>query len=478
MLFTSGIFLIFFPAVAGLHFLVPERFRWFLLLVTSYVFYAWWRPEYLLLLIGVTLIAYVAGLVLDRAKHHRRLLLSIALLLCLSPLLVYKYLGFFAEAVSSLLAMIGIESTLAVPGFILPLGISFFTFQSVGYIFDVYRRKRSAEKHLGFLALFVSFFPQLVAGPIERSTALLPQLRASRAFDDARTASGLRLVLWGFFKKLVIADRLGALVNVVYSDVTAFEGVPLLLATYLFAFQILCDFSAYTDIARGCARVLGVHLTENFRQPYLSSSLVDFWRRWHISLTSWFRDYVYIPLGGARRGRLRWGLAVLVVFLASGLWHGAAWTFVVWGGFHGALYLIGRLTATLRDRFWSFRIPGLRRVRKVLAVVVTFHFVALGWVFFRAESMSDALYVLRHAFCGLQLRTNYFLGLGLEQFAIGVAALGFYLVVDNLRRWSDIGRWLIELPTAIRWALYYALIFVVLFFAFATDQPEFIYFQF
>ena len=478
MLFTSGIFLIFFPVVVGVHYLLAPRYRWILLLLTSYIFYAWWRPEYLLLLVAVTLIAYCAGLLLVRVSRARRVVLPIFVLLNLAPLLVYKYLGFFAEAVSSLLGAAGAASVLPVPDLVLPLGISFFTFQSLGYVLDVYRNAHPPERHLGYFALFVAFFPQLVAGPIERSAALLPQLRAPKSFDYARTSSGLRLVLWGFFKKLVIADRLGALVNVVYSDVTAFEGFPLLLATYLFSFQILCDFSAYTDIARGCARVLGVHLTENFRQPYLARSLADFWRRWHVSLTSWFRDYIYIPLGGARRGRLRWAFAVLTVFIASGLWHGAAWTFVLWGVFHGLLYLFGRLTASVRSRIAHTIFAHTPKLGRSLSVIATFHLVVAGWVLFRAESLSDALYVLRHAFQGIQLRANYSFGLGGKQFGIGLAALLLYLVVDGVRRQLNLTQRLTEQPAGIRWALYYVLILVVLFFAYATDQPEFIYFQF
>lgn len=354
MLFNSLQFLLFLPVVVALYFATPHRFRWALLLLASYYFYAAWRPEYLLLIIASTLVDYLCALRMGRLESRRRrkkyLVLSLGSNLGL--LFGFKYLTFFNESTRAVFDQLNIFYGVPTFEILLPVGISFYTFQTLSYTIDVYRGARPPERHLGIFALYVSFFPQLVAGPIERSTRLLPQFFQHHGFDAGRVQSGLRLILWGFFKKIVIADRLAVYVNAVYANPSAYDGPSLLLATYFFAFQIYCDFSAYSDIAIGSARVMGFELMQNFRRPYFARSIQEFWQRWHISLSTWFRDYVYLPLGGNRVPTWRWYTNLLLVFLVSGLWHGANWTFVVWGALHGTYLVFAIATRDRRDHMW------------------------------------------------------------------------------------------------------------------------------
>ena len=330
MIFNSVDFLIFFPAVVGVYFVLPHRIRWVLLLVASYYFYAAWQPAYALLIGTATLVSYAAARLTSRAASRSGRLAPIVLatVVILGILAVFKYYGFFLDTLEAALNPVGIEITSRRLDLLLPVGISFYTFQTLGYLFDVYRGKKSAETHLGRFALFVGFFPQLVAGPIETAGHLMPQLPQEHEFDSARIVSGLRRVLWGMFKKVVIADNLAVLVEYFYTldnrPATEFEGPFLIIGTVLFAFQIYADFSGYSDIAIGAARILGIDLVENFRFPYHAGSIVDFWRRWHMSLYRWFRVYIYIPLGGTRVGTTRRYVNIMIVFLVSGLWHGAA----------------------------------------------------------------------------------------------------------------------------------------------------------
>lgn len=395
MLFHSLEFFVFFPLVVALFFATPSRHRWALLLVASYVFYGAWKPEYLVLIATSTGVDYVLARKLGTEERagRRKLLLVLSLATNLGLLVAFKYLGFFAGVLESLVGPLRPPLDSASLDFVLPVGISFYTFQTIGYTIDVYRREREPEHHLGRFALYVSFFPQLVAGPIERSVRLLPQFRAHQSFDFARVRSGLGQMLWGFFKKLVIADRAAFFVSAVYDHPGEFQGLTVVVATYLFAFQIYCDFSGYTDIAIGAARVLGFELMENFDRPYASSSVTEFWRRWHISLSTWFRDYVYIPLGGSRLAPVGVARNLAIVFLLSGLWHGANWTFVFWGGFHGMLLVLGygwrrAWGASSRMTPPSGGAGGVLAIlRRYAGIAITFHLVCLGWVFFRAESL-------------------------------------------------------------------------------------------
>ncbi|MEL6614651.1 MAG: MBOAT family O-acyltransferase, partial [Bacteroidota bacterium] len=401
MLFNSLAFAVFFPLAVLGYFLTPQRGRWAWLLAASYIFYAWWRVDYLLLIAFSTLVDYGAALGMGRQNERRKRLpfLLLSLTSNLGLLFVFKYYGFFADSVAAVLGMAGRDVTFSGLDILLPVGISFYTFQTLAYTIDVFRGRQEPERHLGIFALYVSFFPQLVAGPIERSQHLLPQFRQEYAPDRARMASGLRMMLWGLVMKCVVADRLAPYVDTVYSAPEAFGGAATWMATYAFAFQIYADFAGYSLVAIGAARVLGFDLMQNFARPYFSKSISEFWRRWHISLSSWFRDYLYIPLGGNRVSRARFYTNILIVFAVSGLWHGAAWPFVIWGALHGLYLIIGAATGAARDRLWARvgpqAVAGVRAsgvalgdgVQRWVRVFITFHLAVFAWVFFRARTM-------------------------------------------------------------------------------------------
>ncbi|WP_224994259.1 MBOAT family protein [Cesiribacter sp. SM1] len=405
MLFNSLEFIIFFPTVILLYFATPYRFRWLLLLVASYTFYMFWRVDYALLLIASTLIDYACGRMMGRIpgelRQKRKPWLWLSLLSNLGILFTFKYFNFFSEAAGDLAALLDLNYATPVFEILLPMGISFYTFQTMSYSIDVYYGRIQAEKHLGIFALFVTFFPQLVAGPIERAGNLLNQLKTEHKFDYDRAASGARLMAWGFFKKVVIADRLAVFVNEVYNNPGGYEGIPLMLATLFFAFQIYCDFSGYSDIAIGAARIMGFELMVNFRSPYFAISIKDFWNRWHISLSTWFRDYLYLPLGGNRVVKWRWYYNLFIVFLVSGIWHGANWTFIIWGALHGLYLVIGNATKGERGKILDLlRLNRLPKLHKLLQVFTTFSLVCIAWVFFRANTLTDAWYILTHMFTG------------------------------------------------------------------------------
>ena len=331
MLFNSFEFAVFFIIVVLLYFALPFRYRWLHLLISSYIFYMSWRWEYIFLIVGQTVVIFYCGRNIARSEgvFRRKVWLTLSLVWSLGLLFFYKYYDFARRSLEEAGAELGMTPALPMMDVIVPVGISFYTFQALSYTIDIYTGNVEEERHFGRFALFMAFFPQLVAGPIERASNLLIQLRRNNSLDLERLSSGLALMLWGLFKKVVIADRLAIYVNQVYGDPSVHSGSTLLLATYFFAFQIYCDFSGYSDIAIGAARILGYDLMQNFRLPYLAQSIAGFWRRWHISLSTWFRDYLYFPLGGNRVGLRCWVFNIIVVFTVSGLWHGAAWTFVV-----------------------------------------------------------------------------------------------------------------------------------------------------
>lgn len=348
----------------------------------------------------------------------------------------------------------------------------------MSYTIEVYRGRVKAERHLGIYALYVMFYPQLVAGPIERPQNLLHQFREPHDFDLDRVVDGLKLMLWGFFKKVVIADRLGLYVNQVYDASRAHTGWSLIIATYFFAFQIYCDFSGYTDIAIGAAQVMGFRLMDNFNRPYFSKSIAEFWRRWHISLSSWFRDYVYLPLGGNRVAVPRWYLNIVIVFLLSGFWHGANWTFFAWGALHGTYIIVGSLTAAWRGRAYASAL--LQRVRwshRWVRVLVTFHLVTVAWIFFRADSMAEGWYVLGHLFTGLTWHALREIA-GTDYFRVSVAMIAIMEGVHLIERHGQMRRFLDSKPLALRWAFYYSLILLIVNFGMFHSPMEFIYFQF
>jgi D-alanyl-lipoteichoic acid acyltransferase DltB (MBOAT superfamily) len=360
-----------------------------------------WNATYIVLIIFSTLVDYICALEISNSESIRwkRFYLVISLVSNLGLLFLFKYFDFFSDSVVKFLKMFTIQLDPFTLGLILPVGISFYAFQSIGYVIDVYRGNMKAEKHLGIFALYISFFPQLVAGPIERAANLLPQFYKEHKFEFDRFVCGLKIMLWGFFKKVVIADRLALYVNHVYSYLGIYSGMELIIATLLFGIQIYCDFSGYSDIAIGSAKIMGVDLMDNFRRPYYAKSVFEFWKRWHISLSSWFKDYLYIPLGGNRVSVARWCVNILIVFFLSGLWHGAKWTFVIWGLLNGFYMIFSHLTRLIREKFVSY--IGLNKfpyIHDFIKTAITFTLINIGWVFFRANTLADAIYILTNIF--------------------------------------------------------------------------------
>lgn len=477
MLFNSIEFIFFFIIVVAVYFAMPPRWRWIFLLAASMYFYMSWRAEYILLLLFSSSIDYVAGLLLARTTHKpiRVTLLCASLASNLGLLFLFKYYDFFSDSVRAVIASTSITNILPEVQFLLPIGISFYTFQALSYTIDVYRGAMKPERHYGIFLLYITFFPQLVAGPIERATRLLPQFWKVNTFEYQRVADGLKLIAWGMFKKVVIADRLAEYVNTVYGAPGEYTGLSLVLATYFFAFQIYCDFSGYSDIAIGSANVLGYDLMDNFRRPYFSKNIQEFWTRWHISLSTWFRDYLYIPLGGNRKGRARKYVNVFLTFVVSGLWHGANWTFIIWGALHGAYQIIGVLTRGPRDRM--IRSFGLSpTAQKWWKIFVTFHLVAFSWIFFRAQDLSDALTIITN----IPRSLNMSAALNVMSRADMIIAFGtilFLLTAELLQRKGEFRKILTRQPALVRTAAYISIFILILLFG-KFGGNDFIYFQF
>ncbi len=488
MLFNSYQFGIFFFLVVFLYFTLPHRFRWCLLLAASYYFYMAWRKPYVLLIIASTGVDYFAalGMSYTRRQAIRRLLLLFSLISNLGLLFTFKYFNFFADAANTLSTMWGSTVTLPYLQVLLPVGISFYTFQTLSYTLEVYQGRQQPERHLGHFALYVAFFPQLVAGPIERAHRLLPQLRRKVDFDYDRIRSGLILMGWGLFKKVVIADRLARVVDIIFAQPDRFPGLFLATGAVFFAFQIYCDFAGYTDIARGAARILGIDLMENFRRPYNAQSIADFWRRWHISLSTWFRDYLYLPLGGNRVSPWRWVFNILIVFLLSGLWHGANWTFLVWGGLHGTYYLIGRFSQSTRSHLaQKYELNRFLQLLSPLKMLSTFILVTLAWIFFRANTVQEGWYVVSHLPIGIYDLSDYggadrllgALDISLRALLMDGGLILFLLLVEAFLAEQDISTVLTQHPWWIRWSVYVSMLIAVMNLGVLTETP-FVYFQF
>ncbi len=492
MVVNSLHFLVFFPIVVSVYFLLPHRRRWILLLAASLYFYMSWKPEYVLILLATILNDYAVGRLMsateDKKKRLRYLLASLGLNLGL--LFTFKYYNFFCDSLQGVFSLV--HASYEIPYFkmLLPVGISFYVFQSLSYAIEVYRGNVKAEKNLGLFAVYVMFFPQLVAGPIERPFRLLPQFREEHKFDASLAVTGLRLMLWGMFKKVVIADQIAPIVDSVYNHPHDFVGVPLIVATVLFAFQIYCDFSGYSDIAIGAARIMGFRLMKNFDRPYFAKSVAEFWKRWHISLSTWFRDYLYIPLGGSRVARSRWYFNLFFTFLVSGIWHGANWTFVIWGALNGFYMVFSIWTTVIRHKICHTvgltRVPG---VHKFVKVAVTFALTCFAWVFFRARNLSDAGYILGNMFPSWRYFAEMFTsrsafaaafhgsGLGKPEALSALVAIALMEFVHVLQRTGSIHTLLVRQPAWLRWTGYYALAMMIILFGNYGAQ-SFIYFQF
>lgn len=496
MLFNSFEFIVFFATFSILFFSTPRHARPFILLIASYIFYAGWRPSFLLLLLFTTFVDFFSALVIDTTRRSiiRKAALITSLTINFGLLATFKYLDFVLSNVVGAAGFFGVELPPLAVNLILPIGISFYTFQSVGYTLDVYNRRFPAERSLFYYALYVAFFPQLVAGPIERAAHMIAQYKAQRPTSPERIATGLWLVGWGLFKKMCIADIASPFVNGVFASPTSYSGGYTLIASLLFALQIYCDFSGYSDVAIGIARIMGIDLMINFRQPYFSTSLSEFWRRWHISLSTWFRDYLYVPLGGNRTTRPLWMRNTLIVFGVSGLWHGANWTFLIWGLWHGmALVVEDLIRRTRRRKLVPMAVgaaPTLSPVTMTypqnfglagaaLGLAYTLVIVLVGWVFFRARTFHDAIYVLKSwtHFGSLSYGTFKVLGLSsVEILTLGVNII-ILVVVDALivtrpRLLNALRKsWVISIVGSVM--LFYI---IVLFGAFGSN--DFIYFQF
>ena len=409
-----------------------------MLLIASYYFYMCYQAELVFLIFGTTLISWLASKVIERSERRwvKRTMLTLTLAVCLGVLFFYKYFNFLAESAVGIIRLFGGEVGSFELSLLLPVGISFYTFQTLSYVIDVYRGEIKTEKNFFFYALFVSFFPQLVAGPIERPENLMPQLKESHSWSGENAIAGAKLMIVGFFKKICVADLISVYVNSVYNSPEGAGALGIIIATSLFAVQIYCDFSGYTDIATGCARVMGIRLMKNFDHPYSAATVKEFWSRWHISLSSWFKDYLYIPLGGNRRGRARQMINVMIVFLVSGLWHGAAWTFVIWGALHGLYQIIGTLTYKARERGLSrIGLTGESLAVKTVRRVNTFVLVTFAWLFFRANSTSDAFLLLGRLFTEWSVSpadTLAAMGLGTVEILMTVFSVLTLIMLDRL----------------------------------------------
>jgi len=445
-------------------------------------------PWYIVILIITILIDYFAGLWLEIpgiSARKKRVVLAISIVSTCLVLFVFKYFNFFNTNFAAIAQLLHWNYSIGALKIILPIGLSFHTFQSLSYVVEVYRGNQNAERHFGIYALYVMFYPQLVAGPIERPQNLLHQFYAKHIFEYQRVTDGLKLMAWGLFKKVVIADRLAIAVNQVYGSPRDYTGWPLIVATVFFAFQIYCDFSGYSDIAIGAAQVMGFRLMDNFNRPYFSKSIAEFWKRWHISLSTWFRDYLYIPLGGSRTKTWRWQFNLFITFLVSGFWHGANWTYVIWGGINGFYLICSLWTKNFRQSFCHT--VGLDRFptfHKYLRIGITFSLVCIAWIFFRANTISDAWYVLTHLFQGLHrgfkpigMHKIMGKGFGIDELIIALVAIMAMEFIHGIQRHRGVRHMLSERPDWIRWLVYFGLIIsIALFGIFGTQQ--FIYFQF
>lgn len=495
--FNSYNFLIFFPLVVFIYFIIPTKIRYIWLLIASYFFYMCWNPKYALLIAFSTLITYFSGLLIDyenthpKYKSYKKWILAFSFFINIGILLFFKYSIFIIDNLNLILEIFEI-TPLGSFDILLPVGISFYTFQALSYTVDVYRNEIKAERNLFKYALFVSFFPQLVAGPIERSNHLLSQINNIKNFklwNLERISNGLILMLWGFFQKVVIADRISIFVDNVYSKYWMYGSVELIISTIMFAFQIYCDFGSYSLIAIGSAKVLGFELMENFNTPYFSESIRDFWHRWHISLSAWFRDYLYIPLGGSHCSKIKQYRNTMLTFLVSGLWHGANWGFIVWGGIHGAYQIIGNLLMPIRNKIKDMLHINTNCMSFHFGkVIITFFLTCFAWIFFRMDSLSNSISFIIRIFTRpnpwvLHDQSLYNIGLDRTEVNILVISLILLFLVDLLRYKKNviISDFLKEQNLWFRWSVIFILLFGIIIYGIYGpnyDPVQFIYFQF
>jgi alginate O-acetyltransferase complex protein AlgI len=468
MLFNSLHFLIFLPVVVILYYLIPSRYRWILLLVASCYFYMAFIPVYILVLFLIIIIDYTSALLIEKSTGRRRKLYLICSLASNVALLAFfKYFNFLSENLSQLFSLLGSDLRMPALDIILPIGLSFHTFQSMSYTIEVYRGRQKAERHLGYFADYVLFFPQMVAGPIERYEHLGNELHEKHSATYENFSQGFRLILFGLFIKMAIADNLAPYVNEIYADPLKHSSGEVLAAVFLFSFQIYADFFGYSTIAVGSARLLGINIIDNFKTPYLSRSISEFWTRWHISLSGWFRDYLYIPLGGNRVKLPRWSLNILLVFMVSGLWHGASWTFVVWGALHGIMLLLERYSTMLLN----YRIPPQWNFFSAMLAIKTFIVTTFIWIFFRAESFANARDVIKAMICNREMPATA------GSPVVPLAFAGVMILFDLMLYNSRFDRRFAAFPAPARWAMYALILFGLMALS-GAQKFAFIYFQF
>lgn len=496
MIFNSMQFLVFYPIVVCLYFVIPLRVRKLWLLLVSYYFYMSWNAKYGLLLLFVTAVTYVLGLCLSNIERGnfvkkqalKKWCLGFGIVVNLMLLFWFKYIGFTITSINTVFSKAGMHVSIPVLDVVLPIGISFFIFQAIGYVIDVYRNDIYAEKNFVIYALFISFFPQLVAGPIERSKNMFKQIGNMPAFDMENVRQGLLSMAYGLFLKVFIADNIANLINPIFIDFEAYRGCELALAAVLFGIQIYCDFGGYTKIAIGSAKVIGFQLMENFESPYLAGNVKEFWRRWHISLTSWFTDYVYIPLGGNRKGKFRKYLNTLLVFSLSGLWHGADWSYVLWGVINGCYLVMHDATEKLRRKLCSVLSVNTEMFGwQVLKRVLVFCLIDFTWIFFRASNISVALKMIKRILLNSDISyifSTHFLdvfGSGYRFLILCIGIIVLFIVDYAEYKGKDVLKTVLNQQVIIRWMIYFAIIFfIILFGAYGDEyeQTQFIYFQF
>jgi len=475
MLFNSIHFALFFVVVTTLYFLLPHKYRWMLLLASSCYFYMAFIPVYILILGFTIVVDYFAGILLENTEGKKRKYWLIASLIAnIGVLAVFKYYNFLNDNLSALLNSIGYENQIPHLGILLPIGLSFHTFQAMSYTIEVYRGNQKAERNFGIYSLYVMFYPQLVAGPIERPQNLIHQFYEKHYFEYARVVDGLKQMLWGLFMKLVIADRLAIYVNAVYNNPDQHGGKTLALATVFFAFQIYCDFAGYSNIAIGAARVMGFKLMTNFNRPYLSRSIDEFWKRWHISLSTWFKDYLYISLGGNRVSIPRWYLNLFIVFLISGLWHGANWTYIIWGAINGFYLVFAIVTMKYRKQLGKLLfLDKMPRLNSIIQIVITFVLACFAWIFFRANSLDDAYMITKKV---LMFNGNLFFDY--TSFVYGFIAIAFLLLAEYYAETNKMHNIPFKTNNHIKEHFAYAFFGAVIILFGVFDGGQFIYFQF
>jgi len=478
MIFNSFEFLLFFPFVIFIYFLISHRYRWIFLLAASLFFYMYWNPIYILLIFVSTFVDYMAGLLIfkNRKQKKKYLFLIVSLGLNLSILIGFKYFNFIVDNINLGFEILKIHKQFNVVDILLPVGISFYTFQAMSYTIDVYRGNVIPERNFARFELYVTFFPQLVAGPIERADRLMRQLKAKSTFSSQRLSDGLKLMLWGFFQKVVIADNLSIFVTEVYSKPTFYFGWDIILATFFFAIQIYCDFAGYTNIAIGAANILGVNLMKNFKQPYYATSIRNFWKRWHISLSTWFKDYFYLTFGGNQNKGLKWTIIIFATFLISGFWHGANWTFVIWGAIHGLFYLFENLLKIFAKKYISnYKTFLNNKLIIILRTLTTFFIVCFSWIFFRASNINDAFILIKNS-----LKINTIIphfSFDRKGLTICFIVILLLFIVDKIELKTEIVKFISQRKPIIKWSVYYAILLMLIGLG-NWGLNQFIYFQF